>query len=168
MALESFCKPVLGGLWETELDNGFGKYTPCVADICVVTLTHIVLCCLMGHRLRLMKSGLGFKRYHLLNSLITNLQTVIASCLGVAPLLQIAFGISFVNVDNGGGSSLPPYEVRIPIPWFLVFISSTHTCLYMKSMVAFHGDCYVRKFTWPILAFMGYIMNQKYSCLCLS
>jgi hypothetical protein len=136
--MESFCKPVAGGVWATKIENGFGSYTPCAADICVVTLSHIVLCCLMGYRLRqmMMAGSLGFKRFHLLNPLMAGPQIFIAICLAIIPIVQIGLGISFVNADNidGESSSLPPYEV-----WSRKSLSSLSFLSYLWSSISRHS-----------------------------
>eukprot|EP00250_Pteridium_aquilinum_P005352 c15461_g1_i1 orf=573-5420(+) len=147
--MAAFCKPVFGGIWETDLENGFGAYTPCLADIVVVSLSHVVLCCLMAHRLRLLMRSATLKTYHLQNPFMTYFLAFFSTCLAVLPLVQIGLGISFVSVDEG--SSLPPYEI-------VTSLVSSFTWFMMTFVLYRESKLYVTEFRWYVRFGVIYVL----------
>lgn len=147
--MASFCKPVTGGIWATQLENGFGAYTPCLADIVVVSGSHVVLCCLMAYRLRLLLQGVTLKKFRLQSVAMTYFLACLSTCIAILPLVQIALGISFVNVD--GGSSLPPYEIVTSLVTSLTWFMMTFV-LYRESKL------YVTEFRWYVRFGVIYVL----------
>ncbi|KAH7289296.1 hypothetical protein KP509_31G069200 [Ceratopteris richardii] len=147
--MASFCKPVLGGRWVTDLENGFGAYTPCIADIVVVSLSHVVLCCLMARRLWFLVRGETLQKFQLQKPAMTIFLAFFSTCLAVFPLVQIGLGVSFVNVD--GDSSSPPYEILtsivISVTWFMMAY-----LLYREYKV------YVTEFRWYVRFGVVYVL----------
>lgn len=139
--MASFCKPVSGGKWATDLLNGFGAYTPCIADIVVVSVSHVVLCCLMARRLWFLMRGESTKKFHLQNPAMTYFLAFLSVCLAVIPLVQLGLGISFVNVD--GDSSLPPYEI-------LTAVVTSITWFMMTFVLYREAKLYVTEFRWYV------------------
>ncbi|MCO5609705.1 hypothetical protein L7F22_063937 [Adiantum nelumboides] len=147
--MDSFCKPVSGGKWETDLLNGFGAYTPCIADIVVVSLSHVALCCLMGRRLWFLMLGTTKQKLCLQNPAMTLFLAFLSVCIAVLPLVQLGLGISFVNVDDA--SSLPPYEI--------VTSMVTSCTWFMMTFVLYREyKLYVTDFRWYVRFGVIYVL----------
>lgn len=147
--MASFCKPVVGGIWQTELENGFGAYTPCLADIVVISVSHVALCCLMAHRLRLLLRGATLKKFRLQSVAMTYFLACLSTCIAILPLVQIALGISFVNLD--GGSSLPPYEI-------VTSLVTSFTWFMMTFVLYRESKLYVTEFRWYVRFGVVYVL----------
>jgi hypothetical protein len=110
--LSLFCRPVAGGVWETKLASGFGAYTPCLVQSVVISPSNLALLLVVVYRI----SGLCYA-YSSAPLRFTVQKPAAGHCVGlllaafcaVAPLLQVVFGMSAVNLD--GENSMPPFEV---------------------------------------------------------
>lgn len=107
--LTSFCRPLESGVWAKKLPSGFGAFTPCLVDSAIINLTCIVLLVFAIQRIRALFYGVSLERFKVSNPWRHGPALLLALFCAVAPLTQIALGISTVNLD--GESSMPPFEV---------------------------------------------------------
>jgi hypothetical protein len=105
-----FCRPLEAGIWANKLPSGFGAYTPCLVDSVIINISSIVLLVFTVQRIRSLVYGVSIERFKVINPWRYSPGLLLASFCAVAPLTQIALGISTVNLDGEG--SMPPFEVR--------------------------------------------------------
>ena len=133
-AMDSFCRPVEGGVWDTKLASGFGPYTPCLLDTVVINFSNLTLICICLTRIRCLLYNRSTTKFRLKSQWGHYVAILLATFAAAEPVVQIILGISAVNGD--GETSLPPFEVTIlcplsfPLPnaWFLVL----HMCMSYK------------------------------------
>eukprot|EP00249_Psilotum_nudum_P023194 c28783_g1_i1 orf=631-5508(+) len=147
--MASFCRPVFGGVWETKLENGFGAFTPCIADVFVIGISHVVLCCLVFYRIWLIMRGSTLKRFHLKTPKMNYFLILVAACLTLEPVIQICLGISIVNLDGQRG--LPPFEI-------VTLLLETFTWGTMLFMLCIETKVYVRDFRWYVRFGVIYVL----------
>jgi len=107
--LAAYCRPLEAGAWATKLPSGFGAYTPCLVDTIIVNLSSLLLLFFTFHRIHSLLYGLSVERFKVKTPWGHYFGMLLASFCAVAPLAQIALGISTVNLN--GETSLPPFEV---------------------------------------------------------
>ncbi|KAG0591623.1 hypothetical protein KC19_1G189200 [Ceratodon purpureus] len=132
-----FCRPLEDGVW-SRLPSGFGAYTPCLVDTIIVNLSCIVLLFFTIQRIRSLVYGVSIERFKVGNPWRYGPGLLLASFCAVAPLAQIALGVSTVNLD--GESSMPPFEITtlilLSFTWMAVL--ALHVCelrSYTKTFV---------------------------------
>ncbi|KAJ7570964.1 hypothetical protein O6H91_01G142500 [Diphasiastrum complanatum] len=108
----AFCRPVAGGAWENQVNNGFGSYTPCVTDSIILNVTNLYLLCLAAHRMRLLLRCHNFDKFTIQRKSVHYFLITLAAFNALVPLIQVVLGISVVNVD--GERSLAPFEADPP------------------------------------------------------
>lgn len=109
--LSWFCRPQEAGVWANKLPSGFGAYTPCLVDSFIVNISSLVLLFFTVQRIRALIYGVSIERFKVTNPWRYAPGLLLASFCAVAPLTQIALGVSTVNLE--GETSMPPFEV-----WF--------------------------------------------------
>lgn len=120
--LSLFCRPQEAGIWANKLPSGFGAYTPCLVDSFIVNISSLVLLFFTVQRIRGLVYGVGIERFKVSSPWRYCPGLLLASFCAVAPLTQIALGVSTVNLD--GESSMPPFEV-----WFTLHVNCSTTWL---------------------------------------
>lgn len=109
--LTSFCRPLESGVWANKLPSGFGAYTPCLVNSIIINLSSVVLLIFTIHRIRALVYGVSLERFKVSNPWRYCPGFLLSFFCAVAPITQIMFGISTVNLD--GESSMPPFEVLL-------------------------------------------------------
>jgi len=109
--LEWYCRPDANGAWIILVKSAFGGYTPCATETIVVSLSHLVLWCLICYRIYLIRKDLSIKRFCLQSHYYNYGLALVAAYNTAEPLFRAVMGLSVVNLD--GPASLPPFEVRI-------------------------------------------------------
>ncbi len=121
--MDVFCRPVVGGVWETKLASGFGSFTPCLVDAVIITVSNLALLSLVVYRIRaLLYSSSSGNRIKVSRRWGHYFAILLAFVLAVEPIVQITLSLSVVNLD--GETTLPPFEVRyfFPFIFFLIVI----------------------------------------------
>ena len=110
--MESFCRPVSNGVWETKLESGFGAFTPCIVETVMIGISQLSLCCLIYYRILLLLRGHYYSvaRFHLKHKKMHFFLILLTILLAAWPIVQVFLGISMVNLD--GETSLALFEVR--------------------------------------------------------
>ena len=109
-AMDSFCRPVQGGIWDTKLSSGFGPYTPCLVDTVIINLSYLALIFICVYRIRSIFSNTVGSKFKLTSSWGHYFGILLAAFCAGEPVAQIILGISAVTGDRT--SSLPLFEVN--------------------------------------------------------
>ncbi|XP_024396529.1 ABC transporter C family member 2 [Physcomitrium patens] len=122
--MDTFCRPVEGGIWDTKLASGFGPYTPCLLDTVIINFSNLTLIFVCLFRIRSLFSNTAPSKFKLKSSGAHYFAILLAAfCVG-EPIAQIVLKLSAVNGDNS--SSLPPFEITslvwTSITWTVVLI----------------------------------------------
>lgn len=140
-AVHSFCRPVEGGIWDTQLSSGFGPYTPCLLDTVVINLSYLALIFICLCRIRSLFSNTAGAKFQLKSSWPHYVAILLAAFCAAEPVAQMMLGISSVNGDST--TSLPPFEITTlvwtTITWFVVLVL---LCAELKS--------YTKEYVWYV------------------
>ncbi|MCO5564932.1 hypothetical protein L7F22_018602 [Adiantum nelumboides] len=137
--MESFCRPVHGGVWDTKLESGFGAYTPCFVEGMITGISHCTLLCLASYRSWLILKGHDIRRFQLKQRHVHYFMIVLSAALAVWPIFQIFLGISTLNLD--GEKTLARFEV-------LSLLLGSFTWLSLLHMLLVETRVYIRNFRW--------------------
>ena len=108
-AMDSFCRPMQGGIWDTKLSSGFGPYTPCLVDTVIINLSNLALIFISLCRIRSLFSNTEGSKFKVKSSWGHAFGILLAGFCAGEPVVQIFLDISAVSGDDKG--SLPPFEV---------------------------------------------------------
>jgi ATP-binding cassette subfamily C (CFTR/MRP) protein 1 len=119
--MDVFCRPVVGGVWETKLASGFGAFTPCLVDTVVITVSNLALLFSAVYRIRaLLYSSSSGNRFKVSRCWGHYFAILLAFVCAVEPIVQITLSLSAVNLD--GETTLPPFEIMsqalTSVTWF--------------------------------------------------
>jgi hypothetical protein len=134
--MDVFCRPVVGGVWETKLASGFGAFTPCLVDTVVITVSNLALLFSAVYRIRaLLYSSSSGNRFKVSRCWGHYFAILLAFVCAVEPIVQITLSLSAVNLD--GETTLPPFEVRnfFPFIFFLIVTDVMAEMLVLLLMV---------------------------------
>lgn len=150
--LDWYCRPEANGGWISLVKSAFGDYTPCATETLVVSLSHLVLWCLICYRIYLIRKDskvFSVKRFCLQSRYYNYGLALLAAYNTAEPLFRAVMGLSVVNLD--GQTSLPPFEV------VTLLIESVTWCT-MLALLFIETKIYIREFRWYIRFGLIYVL----------
>ncbi|XP_073264847.1 ABC transporter C family member 12-like isoform X5 [Populus alba] len=149
-ALVWYCRPVSNGVWEKEVDNAFGAYTPCAIDSLVICISHLVLLGLCLYRIWLIiDNNTKVQKYCLGTNYYNYMLGFLAAYCTVQPLLRLFMDVSIFNLD--GQTSLSPFELVSLIVEALAWCSTL-------TMIGLETKIYIRQFRWYVRFGVIYVL----------
>ncbi|XP_024373624.1 ABC transporter C family member 2 [Physcomitrium patens] len=154
--LTSFCRPLESGVWANKLPSGFGAYTPCLVNSIIINLSSVVLLIFTIHRIRALVYGVSLERFKVSNPWRYCPGFLLSFFCAVAPITQIMFGISTVNLD--GESSMPPFEIT-------TLTLTSLTWITILVMLGFELKSYTKTLVWYVRFAILYLVVAQTTML---
>lgn len=108
-----YCRPLTNGVWAKVVDeSAFGAYTACAIESLVISVSHLVLFCLVAYRIWLINRSSEAQRFRLGSNYYNYMLAFLAAYCTADALLRLLMSVSIFNLD--GETSLAPFEVCVP------------------------------------------------------